>query len=239
MSSTRCPPKGALAKELLKEMKLNRKQDFCKRSTAPPKRRVFYPVEALSPSPGKAKVRNHLLSASDEVLLRPLSLHESQLRDKLLAHAEYLSRSPTRGGVAKAPRSPNPRRSAPMPFLRTSAELADISRQIVTTCDSPKNAKLTSSSSKQKRPSSSSSSSFSSPKRSIANASASSLSPQRGDSVSRSVNGKGGSPTRMASRKDLPFTFLEQSMSVHSSHDFDSAAEIAVAKSDGDMMAPQ
>jgi len=210
-----------------------------KNSTAAPVRRRFYPVEALSPSPGKAKVRNHLLSSSDEVLLRPLSLHESQLRDKLLAHAEYLSRSPTRGGETKAPRSPNPRRSAPMPFLRTSAELADISNQIVTSCDSPKNANLNSSSSKQKRPSSASSSS---PKRASAIASAYSLSPQRrvGGSVSpRSLIGKGGSPTRMASRKDLPSTFLEQSLSVHSSHDFDSAAEIAVAKSDGDLMAPQ
>lgn len=237
MSSTRCPPTGSLAKELLKEIK--RERGSGKSTAAAPVRRRFYPVEALSPSPGKAKVRNHLLSSSDEVLLRPLSLHESLLREKLLAHAEYLSRSPTRGGETKAPRSPNPRRSAPMPFLRTSAELADISNQIVTSCDSPKNANLNISvSSKQKRPSSASSSS---PKRASANASASSLSPQRrvGGSVSpRSLIGKGGSPTRMASRKDLPSTFLEQSLSVHSSHDFDSAAEIAVAKSDGDLMAP-
>jgi len=240
-SASRLPPSGGLAAAIMREIRKENWKNSGGASgsvgikPAAAKAPIKYiPVEAVRGVQSKLLKESHLM---DELNAPPPTgtSQELAVRAKILNHLAYLSQSPTRPSLLTSPshklqdaappsppRSPKPRAIPPMPFLRTSADLADIRNQIKSHCDSPNSPKLQASKKKQpigRRPSSSNgrrpgsnqgSSSLLSPPRRVSQSAggvappgprmgsgASSLLPSRGSSLLPSR----GSPTRIAARK--------------------------------------
>ena len=232
-SNGRLPPSGGLAAAIMREI---RKENWKNSGVASgsvvikpvaAKAPIKYiPVEAVKGVQSKLLRENHLM---DELNAPPPTgtSQELAVRAKILNHLAYLSQSPTRPSLLTSPshklqdaappsppRSPKPRPIPPMPFLRTSADLADIRNQIKSHCDSPNSPKRQQASKKKpvsKRPSSSNgrrpgsnqgSSSLLSPPRRFTQ-SAGSFAPPGPPRIgsSTSLLPSRGSPTRIAARK--------------------------------------
>lgn len=214
----RCPPQGSLARAIAAEIRsenLRSTQAQTKKNShtttttisikKPPV--IFTTAEVVTNV--KSKLLNHLVIQNNKGATSSSSSSRSAKDDivktKLLNHLAFLTKSPARPSSgtpvraltapASPTRSPNPRSNLPMPFMRLSAELAEISSsQIKTQCDSPRrNNPIARELNKRKTDVSSRNSStvLGSPSRS-----------GQYSSAARSLLNKAGSPTRIATRKD-------------------------------------